>query len=148
VSTHLSPIFNNDLVISQNERFIVPYSQHNDIMRIARNFIIKMNLFLRQITSRASSSEESYYRSRESVIRTCALTKANGSYSQASPQNRSNSNKSNVDMILISGISTSTSGRSIQTYLVTPQQFLANSIYTGVHTERQVQFGFLRFREC
>jgi hypothetical protein len=29
-------------VISQNERFIVPYSQHNDIARIARNFIIKM----------------------------------------------------------------------------------------------------------
>jgi hypothetical protein len=41
-----------------------------------------------------------------------------------------------VDMILIPGISTSTSGRSIQTNMVTPQRFLANSIYTGVHTER------------
>jgi hypothetical protein len=29
--------------------------------------------------------------------------------------------------------------------MVTPQQFLANSIYTGVHTERQVQFGFCAF---
>ena len=73
-------------IISQNERFIVPYSQHNDIARIARNFIIKMNLFVRQITSRASSSEESYYRPRESAIRTYALTKADGSYSQASPR--------------------------------------------------------------
>jgi phage FluMu gp28-like protein len=73
-------------VIFQNERFIVPYSQHNDITRIARNFIIKMNLFARQITSRASSSEESYYRPHESTIRTYALTKANGSYSQASPR--------------------------------------------------------------
>jgi hypothetical protein len=132
-------------VISQNERFIVPYSQHNDIARIARNFIIKMNLFVRQITSRASSSEESYYRPRESAIRTYALTKADGSYPQASPQNRSNANKSNVDMILIPGISTSTSGRSIQTNMVTPQRFLANSIYTGVHSERRVQFGFCAF---
>jgi hypothetical protein len=41
-------------------------------------------------------------------------------------------------MILIPGISTSTSGRSIQTNMVTPQRFLANFIYTGVHTERQV----------
>jgi hypothetical protein len=48
-------------------------------------------------------------------------------------------------MILIPGISTSTSGRSIQTNMVTPQRFLANSIYTGVHTERQVQFGFCAF---
>jgi hypothetical protein len=48
-------------------------------------------------------------------------------------------------MILISGISTSTSGRNIQTNMVTPQRFLANSIYTGVHTERQVQFGFCAF---
>ena len=29
--------------------------------------------------------------------------------------------------------------------MVTPQRFLANSIYTGVHTERQVQFGFCAF---
>ena len=79
---HLIMIF----VISQNERFIVPYSQHNDIARIARNFIIKMNLFVRQITSRVSLSEESYYRLRESAIRTYALTKADGSYSQASPR--------------------------------------------------------------
>jgi hypothetical protein len=43
-----------------------------------------------------------------------------------------------VDMILIPGISTSTSGRSIQTNMVNPQRFLANSIYTGVHTERQI----------
>jgi hypothetical protein len=43
------------------------------------------------------------------------------------------------------GISTSTSGRSIQTNMVTPQRFLTNSIYTGVHTERQVQFGFCAF---
>jgi hypothetical protein len=50
-----------------------------------------------------------------------------------------------VDMILIPGISTSTSGRSIQTNMVTPQRFLANSIYTGVHTERLVQFGFCAF---
>jgi hypothetical protein len=61
------------------------------------------------------------------------------------PENRSNANKSNVDIILISGISTSTSGRSIQTNMVTPQRFLANSIYTGVHTERQIQFGFCAF---
>jgi hypothetical protein len=73
-------------VISQNERFIVPYSQHNDIARIARNFIIKINLFVRQITSRASSSEKSYYRPRESAIRTYALTKADGSYLQTSPR--------------------------------------------------------------
>jgi hypothetical protein len=132
-------------VISQNERFIVPYSQHNDIARIARNFIIKMNLFMRQITSRASSSEESYYRARESAIRTYALTKANGSYSQASPRIDQIPNKSNVDMILIPGISTSTSGRSIQTNMVTTQRFLANSIYTGVHSERRVQFGFCAF---
>jgi hypothetical protein len=131
--------------ISQNERFIVPYSQHSDIARIARNFIIKMNLFVRQITIRASSSEESYYKSRESAIRIYALTKADGSYSQASPQNRSNANKSNVDMILIPGISTSTSGRSIQTNMVTPQRFLTYTIYIGVHTERQVQFGFCAF---
>jgi hypothetical protein len=45
-----------------------------------------MNLFVRQITSRASSSEESYYRPRESAIRTYALTKADRSYSQASPR--------------------------------------------------------------
>jgi hypothetical protein len=61
------------------------------------------------------------------------------------PENRSNSNKSNVDMILILGISTSTSGRNIQTNMVTPQRFLANSIYIGVHIERQVQFGFCAF---
>ena len=48
-------------------------------------------------------------------------------------------------MILIPGISTSTSGRSIQTSMVTPQRFLANSIYTGVHTERQVQFSLCAF---
>jgi hypothetical protein len=48
-------------------------------------------------------------------------------------------------MILISGISTSTSGRSIQTNMVTPQRFLANSIYIGVHTERHIQFGFYAF---
>jgi hypothetical protein len=51
------------------------------------------------------------------------------------PEKISNVDKSNVDMILIPGISTPTSGRSIQTYMVTPQRFLANSIYTGVHTE-------------
>jgi hypothetical protein len=51
------------------------------------------------------------------------------------PEKRSNFNKSNVDMILIPGISTSTSGRSIQANMVTPQRFLENSIYTGVHTE-------------
>jgi hypothetical protein len=39
-------------------------------------------------------------------------------------------------MILIPGISTSTSGRSIQTNMVTPQRFLANFIYIGVHTKR------------
>jgi hypothetical protein len=50
-----------------------------------------------------------------------------------------------VDMILIPGISTSTSGRSIQTNMVTPQRFLTNSIYTGVYTERHVQFGFCAF---
>jgi hypothetical protein len=50
-------------------------------------------------------------------------------------------------MILILGISTSTSGRSIQTNMVTPQRFLANSIYTGVHTKRHVQFGFCAFIE-
>jgi hypothetical protein len=50
-----------------------------------------------------------------------------------------------VDMILIPGISTSTSGRSIQTNMVTPQRFLANSIYTGVHTERHIQFDFCAF---
>jgi hypothetical protein len=50
-----------------------------------------------------------------------------------------------MDIILIPGISTSTSVRSIQTNMVTPQRFLANSIYTGVHTERQVQFGFYAF---
>jgi hypothetical protein len=94
-----------------------------------------MNIFVRQITSRASSSEESYYRSRESVIRTYALTKTNGSYSQASPR-IDQMNKSNVDTILIPGISTSISGRSIPTNMVTPQRFLANSIYTGVHAER------------
>jgi hypothetical protein len=132
-------------VISQNKRFIVPNSQHNDIARIARNFIIKMNLFVRQITSRASSSEESYYRSREPVIRTYALTKTNGSYSQASPRIDQNANKPNVDTILIPGISTYTLGRSIQTNMVTPQRFLANSIYIGVHTERQIQFGFCAF---
>jgi hypothetical protein len=104
-----------------------------------------MNLFVRQITSRVSSSEKSYYRPRESTIRTYALTKADGSYSQTSPRDRSNANKSNVDMILIPGISTSTSGRSIQTNMVTPQRFLANSIYTGVHSERRVQFGFCAF---
>jgi hypothetical protein len=103
-----------------------------------------MNLFVRQITSRASSPKKSYYIPRESAIRTYALTKTNGSYSQAS-KNRSNVNKSNVDMILILGISTSTSGRSIQTNMITPQRFLANSIYTGVHTKRQVQFGFCAF---
>jgi hypothetical protein len=54
------------------------------------------------------------------------------------PEKISNVDKSNVDMILIPGISTPTSGRSIQTYMVTPQRFLANSIYTGVHTERHV----------
>ena len=48
-------------------------------------------------------------------------------------------------MILIPGISTSTSGRSIQTNMVTPQRFLANSIYTGVHSERRIQFGFCAF---
>jgi hypothetical protein len=73
-----------NFVISQNERFIVPYSQHNDIVRIARNFIIKMNLFVRQITIRVNLSEEIYHRPRESVIRIYALTKADGSYSQAS----------------------------------------------------------------
>jgi hypothetical protein len=41
-------------VISQNERFIVLYSQHNDIAHIARNFIIKMNLFVGQITIRVN----------------------------------------------------------------------------------------------
>jgi hypothetical protein len=41
-------------VISQNERFIVPYSQNNDIARIAGNFIIMMNLFVRQITIRVN----------------------------------------------------------------------------------------------
>jgi uncharacterized protein YlbG (UPF0298 family) len=41
-------------VISQNERFIVLYFQHNDIARIARNFIIKMNLFVRKITIRVN----------------------------------------------------------------------------------------------
>jgi hypothetical protein len=50
-------------------------------------------------------------------------------------------------MIFIPGISTSTSVRSIQTNMITPQQFLANSIYTGVHTERQVQFSFTRLLE-
>jgi hypothetical protein len=45
-----------------------------------------MNLFVRQITSRASPLEESYYRPRESAIRIYALTKTNGSYSQASPR--------------------------------------------------------------
>jgi hypothetical protein len=45
-------------IISQNERFIVPYSQHNDIARIARNFIIKMNLFVSKITNRVSSSKK------------------------------------------------------------------------------------------
>jgi hypothetical protein len=48
-------------------------------------------------------------------------------------------------MTLIPGISTSTLGRSIQTNIVTPQRFLTNSIYTGVHTKRQVQFGFCAF---
>jgi hypothetical protein len=48
-------------------------------------------------------------------------------------------------MILIPGISTSTSSRSIQTNMVTPQRFLANSLYTRVYTERQVQFGFCAF---
>jgi hypothetical protein len=85
-----------------------------------------MNLFVRQLTSRASSSEESYYRPRESAIIIYALAKADGSYPQASPQNRSNANKSNVDMILIPGISTSTSGRSIQTYLVTKREIGSN----------------------
>jgi hypothetical protein len=74
VSTHLSPIFNNDLRHFPKQNIIVPYSQHNGIARIARNFIIKMNLFVRQITTRASSSEEIYYRPRESAIRTYALT--------------------------------------------------------------------------
>jgi hypothetical protein len=73
-------------VISQNERFIVPYSQHNDIARIARNFTIKMNLFVRQITIRVNLSEESYHIPHESTIRTYALTKTNKSYSQASPR--------------------------------------------------------------
>jgi hypothetical protein len=41
-------------IISQNEKFIVTYSQHIDIARIARNFIIKMNLFVRQITIRVN----------------------------------------------------------------------------------------------
>jgi hypothetical protein len=45
-------------IISQNERFIVPYSQHNDIARIARNFIIKMNLYVSKITNRVSSSKK------------------------------------------------------------------------------------------
>jgi hypothetical protein len=130
-------------VISQNERFIVLYSQHNDIARIARNFIIKMNLFVRQITSRASSSEESYYRPRESAIKTYALTKA--IIFAGILENRSNANKSTVDMILIPSISTSTSGRIIRTNMVTPQWFLANSIYTGVHSGRRVQFSFCAF---
>ena len=87
MSTHLSPTFNNDLHhFPKNEGFIVPYSQHSDIVRFAMNFIIKMNLFARQITSRASSPEESYYRPHESAIRTYALTKTNISYSQASPR--------------------------------------------------------------
>jgi hypothetical protein len=77
---HLIIIF----VIYKNERFILLYSQHNDIASIARNFIIKMNLFVRQITNMMSSSEESYHRPRESAIRTYALTKADESYSQAS----------------------------------------------------------------
>jgi hypothetical protein len=47
---HLIMIF----VVSQNEIVIVPYSQYNDITRIARNFIIKMNLFVRQITIRVN----------------------------------------------------------------------------------------------
>jgi hypothetical protein len=41
-------------VISQNEIFIVLYSQHNDIARIAMNFIINMNLIVRQITIRVN----------------------------------------------------------------------------------------------
>jgi hypothetical protein len=52
-----------------------------------------------------------------------------------------------VDMILIPGISTSTSGRSIQTNMVTPQRFLANSIYTGVHIERRFSLAFVRLIE-
>jgi hypothetical protein len=55
-----------------------------DIAHIARNFIIKMNLFVRQIIYRVSSSEESYHRPCEAAIKTSALTKACGSYSQAS----------------------------------------------------------------
>jgi hypothetical protein len=71
-------------IISQNERFIVLYSQHNDIARIARNFIIRMNLFVRQITNRVSSSKKSYHKPREFIIRTYALIKVGGPYSHAS----------------------------------------------------------------
>jgi hypothetical protein len=57
-------------------------------VRIVKNFVIKMNLFVRQITNIVRSSEESYHIPRESTIRTYALTKVDGSYSQASPRNR------------------------------------------------------------
>jgi hypothetical protein len=54
VSAHLSSTFNMIFVISQNKIFTVPYSQHNDIVRIARNFITGMDIFVRQITNRVN----------------------------------------------------------------------------------------------
>jgi hypothetical protein len=50
------------------------------------NLVIMTNLFVKQITNKVSSSEESYHRPRESVIRIYTLTKADGSYSQTFPR--------------------------------------------------------------
>lgn len=150
MSTHSSPTFNYD-----HHRFpirmihLCSVFPELDIARAAGNFIFRMYLFVRRVTNRVSSSEESFIYNVNLHPEHMLWLRPTDHIRRRPRRIRSNANESSVDMILIPGMSTSTSGRSIYSVFkpirLLLDDFLANSIHTGVYTEQLVQLGFCAF---